>query len=149
MERAASVTAFPEEAKSEEQSVEDTFRSLNRIPLFMTELDETDGGDGENTALEAIKVLAHEGTPAEVAQNFKDRGDGFARARVWKDAKDCYNQALKVLKAQQSSREGLYEASSGASILQDQKARAEVEEKCFANRALCNLELSMLLKPLN
>ena len=144
MERVASITTFPEEAKSEKQSVEAAFQSLNRIPLFMTELDETDGGNGENVALEAIKVLAHEGEPTQVAQNFKDQGDGFARARAWKDARSCYNQALGALRIQQSSSEGVLESSRGASILQDLKARAEIEEKCFANRAFCNLELSIL-----
>ena len=141
MEHAASTAVFPEKAELKEQSVEDAFRSLNRIPLFMTELDETDGGDGENFALEAIRALAHEGTPVEVAQNFKDQGDGLARARAWKDARGCYDQALGALKAPKISEEAVVGISNDVNTSQDQNVRAEIEEKCLVNRALCNLEL--------
>ena len=40
----------------------------------MTKLDETDGDGGENVNLEALKSLAYEGDPDEIASNFKNQG---------------------------------------------------------------------------
>ena len=41
----------------------------------MTKLDETDGDGGENVNLEALKSLAYEGDPDEIASNFKNQGN--------------------------------------------------------------------------
>ena len=128
------VTVPPERAETTKQTVEETYRSLNRLPFFMTELDETDGAGGENIALEAIRALAHEGSAVEVAQSFKEQGNNFAKVRAWKDARDCYDQALAALKAPCNPDEG--EPPQGDII----RAR-KIEEKCHINRALCNLEL--------
>lgn len=51
---------------------EDIMDSLNRVPLFMKTLDGTDGSGGENIELEALKALAYEGNPTEIATNFKE-----------------------------------------------------------------------------
>lgn len=51
---------------------EDIMDSLNRVPLFMKTLDNTDGNGGENVELEALKALAYEGNPVEIATNFKE-----------------------------------------------------------------------------
>jgi hypothetical protein len=48
------------------QSTEEFLKQLNKMPLFMTELDEEGEDGGENEALEAIKALAYEGEPWEV-----------------------------------------------------------------------------------
>lgn len=134
----------PEKSELADQTVEEVYRSLNRLPIFMTELDETDGAGGENIALEAIRALVHEGTAIEVAQNFKEQGNSFARARAWKDARDCYNQALTALKAPCNPGEGMRpdELDTDSAAAKDESAQErEIEEKCFVNRALCNLEL--------
>jgi hypothetical protein len=48
-------------------TAEEFLRQMNKMPLFMTELDETgEDDDGENIALEAIKALQEEGEPSEV-----------------------------------------------------------------------------------
>jgi hypothetical protein len=122
---------------------------LNRTPLFMTTLDETDGKGGENIELEALRALAYEGTRAEVAQNFREQGNEQAHAKNWRDAKGYYDQALVALKdpavKPQDSEEG--EAEIDVVEVDEEKERAkerEIEEACYINRALCNLELSML-----
>ncbi len=120
---------------------------LNRTPLFMTTLDETNGEGGENVELEALKALAYEGTRAETAQNFREQGNDHARAKNWRDAKSYYDQALAALKSPsikpQDSEEGAAEID--VVELDEEKGRAkekEIEEACYINRALCNLELS-------
>lgn len=47
-------------------TTEEFLKAMNKMPLFMTELDEK-GVDGEeNLELEALKALAYEGEPHEV-----------------------------------------------------------------------------------
>jgi hypothetical protein len=53
-------------AEAKNQSVDEFVKSLNKMPFFMTEMDETADDGGENEALEALKALAYEGTPEEV-----------------------------------------------------------------------------------
>jgi hypothetical protein len=108
----------------------------------MTHLDETDGEGGENVALEGLRAIAYEGTRAEMAGNFRENGNDCARARQWKDAKTYYTQALAALKG---PRQGSQD-EDGLKIeidekVEDAKERV-IEEACYVNRALCNLELS-------
>jgi hypothetical protein len=117
---------------------------LNRTPLFMTTLDETDGQGGVNEELEALRALAYEGTRAEVAGNFREQGNEQARAKQWIHAKGFYDQALATLRAPQTEQP---EDTPELDIIQldaDEEAKKErlIEEACYVNRALCNLELS-------
>jgi hypothetical protein len=125
-----------------ERTADEMFSELNRVPLFMTHLDETDGSGGENVALEGLRALAYEGTRAEVAGNFRESGNECARARQWAEAKGYYTQALAAL------REPRKQAKDENGILipldeveEDAKEKV-VEEASYVNRALCNLELS-------
>lgn len=127
-------------------TVDEVYKMINRTPLFMTTLDETDGEGGENIELEAIKALMHEGTTAEIAGNFREQGNDQAKAKRWKDAKAFYDQALAALKTPKRK----FEAEEGDADLEvvevDEKAEEQkerqIEEACYVNRALCNLELS-------
>jgi hypothetical protein len=117
---------------------------LNRTPLFMTTLDETDGQGGVNEELEAFRALAYEGTRAEVASNFQEQGNEQARAKRWIHAKGFYDQALATLRAPQTEQP---EDTPEIDIVQldaEEEAKKEklIEEACYVNRALCNLELS-------
>lgn len=118
-------------------SGDDLLTEMNRMPLFMTTLDETDGQGGENMELEALKALAYEGTRAEVAQNFREQGNDMAKVKRWADAKDYYDKALTALRGPRQEQE-LAEITDEAAELDKEKAIAEV---CYVNRALCNLEL--------
>lgn len=105
-------------ADVKERSFEERFAELNRIPLFMRELDETDGANGENSGLEALKSLAYDGEPWEVATSFKENGNDSFKHKEYKDAIEYYTKAL-----------------------QTKAGRPEIDEACYVNRAACNLEL--------
>ncbi len=126
----------PNVASMRQQTADEVLQAMNKMPLFMTTLDETDEQGGENVALEAMKALAYEGTRAEIAQNFKEQGNELARAKKWADAKELYSKALAALKAPaEQSPEEVDEVAQ-------KKLETELEETCHVNRALCHLELS-------
>jgi hypothetical protein len=63
-------------------TVEEFIRQMNKMPLFMTELDETSADDRtENVALEAIKALQEEGEPWEVCFAIHSRRAGNSPPR--------------------------------------------------------------------
>lgn len=101
-----------------DKSADDVIKELNRLPFFMTELDETDGDGGENTTLEALKSLAYEGDPDEIATNFKNQGNECYKAKQYKTAVDYYTKGLDV--------------DCGVD---------SVTTPLYLNRAACNLEL--------
>ncbi|CAO3627502.1 unnamed protein product [Cunninghamella echinulata] len=88
---------------------------LNKIPLFMSDLPEE-----ENDTLAALQALAYDGTPEEIAENFKNQGNNCFKAGKAKypDAITFYTRAIDT----DCSDKKLIEA-------------------CYANRAACNLEL--------
>ncbi|KAI8324328.1 TPR-like protein [Martensiomyces pterosporus] len=68
-------------------------KELNKIPLFMHELPDDDGE--ENIALEALKSLAYDGPPEEIAENFKNQGNDCFKAGKYAEAADFYTKALE------------------------------------------------------
>ncbi|CAK3904631.1 tpr repeat [Lecanosticta acicola] len=141
--------------RQQQMSADEILTELNRVPLFMTSLDETDGEGGENTMLEAIKALAYEGTKAEVAENFRQQGNEAARAKLWKDAREFYTKAIQTLQGKVETTEAPADLSSSDKVTaeqqpdddddDDEESEAAKEksilEACFTNRALCNLEM--------
>lgn len=85
---------------------------MNKVPLFMRQYDNTD-----NVALEALQSLAYDGTPTEVAENFKNQGNDAYATKMYKDAIEFYTKAI------------------GAN------AGNVINEACYANRAACHLAL--------
>lgn len=137
----------PAMAEIKSQSADEVLAEMNRLPLFMTTLDETDGADGENPGLEALKALAYEGTRAEVAENFRQQGNECARAKQWGDAKEFYDKAIAALKAPNrvpDPEDGPAVIEVDVELDEEEEARKErtTEEACYINRALCNLEKS-------
>ena len=86
----------PQLRESANKSVDEVVKELNRLPFFMTELDDTDGEGGENTELEALKTLAYDGEPNEIATNFKNQGNDHFKAKNYKTAIDFYNKGLEI-----------------------------------------------------
>lgn len=128
-----------------QHSTEEVLDLMNRMPLFMTSLDETDGAGGENIALEALKALAYEGTRAENAQNFREQGNEQAKVKNWTDAREFYNKALGALKLPQKPQDP-EEGPADMDVVEldeEEEARKEkeIEEASYTNRALCNLEM--------
>ncbi|KAK6507352.1 hypothetical protein TWF481_005789 [Arthrobotrys musiformis] len=95
---------------------DDPTQDLSQLPLFMSSLDEVP--EGTNDAIEALKALAYEGEPFEIAENFRQQGNEAYRSKYWRDAIEFYTKALAV----------------GCTV-------DEINGACYANRAACNLEL--------
>jgi hypothetical protein len=89
--------------------------------------------------LEAIKALQHEGTKAEVAQGFKERGNEMVAGRKWTDARDFYTKGIAVLMEKNEDNWDKAEDS-----IAEEKQRRLLNEQLHINRARCNLELSMV-----
>ncbi|KAJ3998620.1 40S ribosomal protein S7 [Lentinula boryana] len=90
--------------------------SLDSVPLFMRSLPDED--PAENTSLAALQSLVHEGTPDEIAENFKEQGNDYFKGKRYRDAAGFYTQAIDAKPDNPSLLEAL-----------------------LCNRAACNLEL--------
>lgn len=99
------------------KNAEEMLADLNQIPFFMTEYKE--GQEEDNVQLEALRALAYEGEPHEIAENFKDQGNDCFKAKKYLDASKFYTQAL-------------------SQILD---GHDDLQISCLNNRAQCNLEL--------
>jgi hypothetical protein len=89
--------------------------------------------------LEAIKVLQYEGTRSEVIQNFKDQGNEMVQSKRWKDAKEFYTKGISVLSSKTPEN-----WDKPTDYEQEISKLRLLEEQIYVNRALCNLELSMI-----
>lgn len=136
----------PGMASVRQHSADDVLAMMNRMPLFMTTLDETDGEGGDNIGLEAMKALAFEGTRVEIAGNFREQGNDAAKVKSWSDASEFYSKALATLKGPRNpSGDPEIETQAQVVDLDEEEAREkQIEEACYVNRALCNLEKSTL-----
>ena len=107
--------------------------------------------EGENVELDALRALQYEGTTAEIARGFKEQGNEVVGLKRWVDGKEFYTKGLAVLAQGRRSRlqEVPGEGEEGRSVPEDAVEigkQRELEEACFVNRALCNLELSMFFR---
>lgn len=118
-------------AYSRLKSTAEILEDLNKSPLFMTSLE-------ENEDIEALRALAYEGTPYEVACGFKEHGNECFTSKNWKDAKEFYNKAINILidKFQKVLRGEMETLKS-----KEKKRELQVLEACLINRAACHLEL--------
>ncbi|CAA7259472.1 unnamed protein product [Cyclocybe aegerita] len=89
--------------------------SFDSIPLFMKSLPEE---DGEDATLAALQSLIYEGTPDEVAQNFKEQGNEYFQGKRYREAMGFYTQGIDAKPTDQAILQAL-----------------------LSNRAACNLEL--------
>ncbi|CZR62190.1 related to hsp90 chaperone complex associated protein CNS1 [Phialocephala subalpina] len=114
------------------KSADEILADLNKSPLFMTNLEENDD-------LEALKALAYEGSPLEVASGFKERGNESFKEKGWRDAKEFYGKGIQVLLLEVRKRQkGEVE---GEEDKEETKKEVGVLEACLVNRAACHLEL--------
>ncbi|KZS97600.1 TPR-like protein [Sistotremastrum niveocremeum HHB9708] len=93
---------------------EEKLAAFDAHPLFMKSLPADDNLD---PAVQALQNLAYDGTPDEVASNFKDQGNEHFRDKRYRDAASVYTQGIDV------------------------KPGPEILEPLLCNRAACNLEL--------
>ncbi|KAH7914383.1 40S ribosomal protein S7 [Hygrophoropsis aurantiaca] len=88
---------------------------IDNIPLFMKSLPSEDADD---STLKALQSLIYEGTPDDIAQNFKDQGNECFKEKRIREALGFYAQGLDAKPTDIFLREAL-----------------------LCNRAACNLEL--------
>ena len=71
----------------------------------------------------------------------------MAKAKRWKDGKEFYTKSLAAISQDKvnQTKKGEEKCSSQPSADEEAGIRKgkDVEEACYVNRALCNLELSM------
>lgn len=91
--------------------------------------------------MEAIRAIQNEGTRAEVAQNFREQGNESAKAKLWRDGKEFYTKGIAVVNAKEDKWD------KPKDVNEEQRMVRQVGEACYINRALCNLELSMIFPP--
>jgi len=103
----ADLNAMPREA---------FLKQMSRHPLFMQNLNPHD--PTENVELEALQALAYEGTPLQIATNFKEQGNEAFHERRFRDALEFYSKGLG--------------AKAG---------NEDIERTLYLNRAAANLEL--------
>lgn len=108
----------PQLSEFQNKNTDQVLEELNRMPFFMRKLDDTDGDGGENVGLEALKALAYDGEPHEVAENFKNQGNELYKVKRYKDAREIYNKGIEI------------KCDSN-----------KINESLFSNRAACELEL--------
>ncbi|KAK0704247.1 hypothetical protein B0T21DRAFT_377839 [Apiosordaria backusii] len=109
-------------------TLEETFEDLNKHPLFMTQLDESE----DNEELAALQSLAYDGTPLENGLNFKEQGNECFRAKKWSDAKEFYGKGMQVLQAEEFRRsKGIRRKVAKQ---QEAKILSEEEQKAFEER---------------
>ncbi|RYP91736.1 hypothetical protein DL770_002177 [Monosporascus sp. CRB-9-2] len=131
----------PGRAMESNKTVDEVVADLKKSPFFMTELE-------ENDETEAFKALAYEGTPSEVASDFKERGNECFKARRWADAKEFYTKGVLVLAAEERKRRNgepttPEEDEDGKPQDEAETARRQraILEALYVNRAACHLEL--------
>ncbi|KAG2356973.1 hypothetical protein BDR07DRAFT_1453261 [Suillus spraguei] len=103
---------FPQPAVS---SVEEKIAALQSTPLFMKSLPSEESDD---PVIQALQSLAFDGTPDEIAQNFKEQGNDYFKGKRHREATSFYTQGI--------------DAKPSDIVL---------HEALLCNRAACNLEL--------
>lgn len=96
-----------------------------------------------------MRALQYEGTPAEIAQGFKEQGNELVKVKRWKDGKEFYTKGIAVLAQKRHPRSQPNVNSLGSPTMahsddeSEIRKEKELDEACYVNRALCNLELSV------
>lgn len=111
---------------------------LNESPLFMTDL-------VDNDATEALRALAYEGSPFEVAENFKEQGNDLYAVKKWADAKEYYGKGIDVLEGEQRKRRNTKTVVQPTEIdVSEAQKELKLLETLYVNRAACQLEVRNL-----
>lgn len=115
----------PQLNEIQSKTTEELMDDLNKLPFFMNELNVAEDGSNADE-VEALKALAYEGEPDEIATNFKNQGNECYKAKKYKDAITYYTKGLDVCC--------------------DVK---EIDAVLYLNRAACNLELKNYRRCIN
>ncbi|KAF4619617.1 hypothetical protein D9613_005433 [Agrocybe pediades] len=94
---------------------QEALASFDSIPLFMKSLPDEENLD---PTVSALQSLIYEGTPDEIAQNFKEQGNEYFKGKRYREAIGFYTQGIDAKPTDPPTLEAL-----------------------LCNRAACNLEL--------
>lgn len=103
----------PEEAP--QSDFDEKLAAVEKLPLFTKTLTDE---DTDNVAMQALQSLAYEGTPDEIAANFKEQGNDYFKGKRYREAAGFYTQGIDAKPTDKVLLEAL-----------------------LCNRAACNLEL--------
>ena len=76
---------MPKSNKTDQERVD----AVLNTPFFMTSLNDT-----EDPTIEALQNLQYDGSPQEIAQNFKSNGNSCFKQGKYKDAIEFYSKAI-------------------------------------------------------
>ncbi len=128
----------PSLAATSGKTADEMMAELNKLPLFMTELEENDD-------VAALQALAYEGTPRENADDFRQRGNECFAARRHADAQQFYDKGVQILEAEERRRRQAGDGPTPAPANDDSddevRAQRAVLEMLLVNRAACHLAL--------
>ncbi|KAJ3569356.1 hypothetical protein NP233_g5103 [Leucocoprinus birnbaumii] len=118
-----------------ERDSADFLAGFDDVPLFMKSLPDE---DTENTALSALQSLAYEGTPDEIALNFKEQGNEYFKGKRYREALGFYKQGVEAKPEDKTILEALLcntaacnlELKNYGSVLRDCSKAISNNEKC-------------------
>ncbi|KAF5363738.1 hypothetical protein D9756_000603 [Leucocoprinus leucothites] len=118
-----------------ERNIGDVLAGFDDVPLFMKSLP---GEDTENTAISALQSLAYEGTPDEIALNFKEQGNEYFKGKRYREALKFYKQGVDAGPEDRPILEALLcnaaacnlELKNYGSVLRDCSKAISNNEKC-------------------
>ncbi|KAJ7228984.1 hypothetical protein GGX14DRAFT_509919 [Mycena pura] len=96
-------------------TLDEKLKEFDSVPLFMKALPEEEADD---PMIAALQSLAYEGTPDEIALNFKEQGNEYFKGKRFREALGFYTQGVDA-----------------------KPADLALQEVLLCNRAACNLEL--------
>ncbi|KAK8042656.1 hypothetical protein PG994_013139 [Apiospora phragmitis] len=137
----------PGRAMTHRKTVDEVYAELKQSPFFMTDLE-------ENDETEALKAMAYEGSPLDVATDFKNKGNECFKVKGWWDAKEFYTKGILVLAAEERKRPAVAKGETPAPMItsgpeegeepagvEEIQEQRKVLEVSYVNRAACHLEL--------
>lgn len=115
----------PQLNEIQSKTTDELMEDLNKLPFFMNDLNVAQDGSNADV-VEALKALAYEGDPDEIATNFKTQGNDCYKAKKYKDAITYYTKGLDV--------------DCGVD---------SIDAALYLNRAACNLEMKNYRRAIN
>ncbi|EKM80261.1 hypothetical protein AGABI1DRAFT_99870 [Agaricus bisporus var. burnettii JB137-S8] len=130
-------------------NVDEALARFDDTPLFMKSLPED---DTDNVALSALQSLVHEGTPDEIAQNFKEQANEYFKGKRFREAMGFYKQGIEAKPDDKTLLVVLLcnlaacnlELKNYGSVLRDCSKAISIDDKCakaFYRSALALLAL--------
>lgn len=101
-----------------------TQEELDQTPLFMKSLPDN---YEDNETIQALQSLAFEGTPDEVASQFKEQGNDYFKGKRYKEAIQFYTQAIDANPTDKALLESIY-SNRAASNLELQNFRQTLRD---------------------